>query len=148
MTKRRRKLAIGAGVAALSMLVLQQPAGAADTTAVKSGSIDFLAAGERPVHCEATVDAEHDTGNPDQPLLTWSIDSTPGSDCAGFFKITATYKDEGGTPRSVRYTTGESSFGGVDGAFSPTSVTLEIDYTACDPGLNDTCTLSVTASPK
>ncbi|MBV9950549.1 MAG: hypothetical protein JO291_01260, partial [Acidimicrobiia bacterium] len=64
------------------------------------------------------------------------------------FKITATYKDEGGTPRSVHYTSSTASFGGVDGAYSPTSVTLEIDYTACDPGVSDTCTLAVTASPK
>jgi hypothetical protein len=148
MAMGRRRLAIGAGLAALSLLVLQQPAGAADSVVVKSGSIDFSASGGRPVHCEATVDAEHDTGNPDQPLLTWSIDSTSGPDCAGFFKITATYKDEGGTPRSVRYTSSSASFGGVDGAFSPTSVTLEIDYTVCDPGLNETCTLAVTAAPK
>ncbi|MBV9950995.1 MAG: hypothetical protein JO291_03525, partial [Acidimicrobiia bacterium] len=74
----------------MSLLVLQQPAGAADNVVVKSGSIDFLASGGRPVHCEATVDAEHDTGNADSPLLSWSIDSTGGSDCAGFFKITAT----------------------------------------------------------
>jgi hypothetical protein len=33
-------------------------------------------------------------------------------------------------------------------ANSPTSVTLEIAYTACDPAQSNTCTLTLTASPK
>jgi hypothetical protein len=141
-------MAMAAGVAAMPLLLLHQPAQAAETVDVESGSLDFLTFDGRPVSCQGTVDAAHNTDNPDQPLLTWSTDSTAGSDCGAFFHIIATYKDENGTTRSVRYTAPATSFGGVDGAYSPTTVTLEIDYTQCDPEQSATCTLTLTASPK
>ena len=148
MAKRWQKMAMAAGLAAMPLLVFQQPAEAAETRAVVSGFLDFVTFGGAPVHCEGLVDATHNTDNPDQPLLTWSTEATSGSDCGAFFHITATYKDENGTTRMVRYTSPATSFGGVDGAYSPTSVTLEIDYAQCDPEQSSTCTLTVTASPK
>ncbi len=149
MPKRLRKLAMAAGLAVTPLLLLvQQPAGAAETVAVKSGFLEFIAFDGRSIRCDALVDAAHNTDDANAPVLSWSTESTGGSDCGGFFKIIATYKDEGGKSRSVRYTGSAPSFGGVDGAYSPTSVTLEIDFTACDPETNDACTLSLTASPK
>jgi hypothetical protein len=141
-------MAVAAAVAVTSFLLFQPPAGAAEHTAIESGYLDYLNFEGRPIRCEATVDAVHNTDDADAPLLTWSIDATGGEDCAGSYKVIATYKDENGRTRSVRYTATEPTFGGVDGAYTATSVTLEIDYTACHPEQNDTCTLTVTASPK
>jgi hypothetical protein len=148
MATRRRKAVLAAGVAAVPLVLLQQPAGAAETQAVKSGSLDFIAFDGRPIHCSALVDAVHDTDDAEQPLLSWSTEADTGPDCEGSFKIIATYEDVNGTGHQVRYTTTATSFGGVNGAFAPASVTLEIDYAQCDPELSTSCTLALTASPK
>jgi hypothetical protein len=148
MRKRRQKVALAAGLAAMPLLFLQQSASAAESTDIESGSLEFLTVGGSSVRCGAMVDATHDTDDADAPLLTWNTEAAESPECAGSFKIIATYGDANGTTRSVRYTASEPTFGGVDGAYSPTSVTLEIDYTQCDPGANASCTLTVTASPK
>ena len=118
-------------------------------TASDSGTLRFVKDDGFVTQCEGLLEAEHNTDNAEQPLLIYGTGlNGPTADCQGFFRITATYKDESGTTRKVRSVAGGTSFGSIEGAYSATSVSLTIDFTECDAEQSDSCSLTLTASPK
>jgi hypothetical protein len=62
--------------------------------------------------------------------------------------LTATYKDSAGVARTLNYSAGDLAGGSVTGAYSATSVSVDVHFRNCDPNRSASCDVTLTASPK
>jgi hypothetical protein len=149
--RRMAMAAAGLATAAAPLVLGQQPAGAAVTTANGGKTWVLVTSSGAFVECTATLSATHNTDDPNHPRLSFGTGF--GGQSAACFdietSITATYKDSEGVLRTVDFSLFAGPTGGnIDGAYTATSVRADFHYKDCDPNRNASCDVTVTASPK
>jgi hypothetical protein len=148
--RRAAMAAAGLMTAASPLLLGQQVAGAAVTSANDEDSLTFVTDSGQPLTCTTSVTAQHNTDNRNQPALTWSSGRS-GQGCFEnvFTALTVTYKDSEGVTRTLSYGTFDAGPSGtITGAYSATSVRSDVHFFNCDEGRSATCDITVVASPK
>jgi hypothetical protein len=143
--------AVGLAAAGAPFVLGQQVAGAAESVASDSGSLQFVTFSGATVECGAALTAIHDTDFPDQPELSWFTGLSGDGSCFEDFSTasTATYKDEGGTTRRSHFFAAGTASGNIQGAYDDTSVTTVFNFDNCDPEQSGgQCSITLTASPK
>jgi hypothetical protein len=140
--------AAGLVTAALPVLIDQQGAGAAVTTASQSKFLTYRRDGVSYT-CTVTLYATHNTDVEGHPRLevAFGLDGPP--DCANLLaSVTESFTDADGVSRTSAHSAGALIYGSVDGAVTNTSVTANILFLGCPSTPSSNCSLTLTASPK
>jgi hypothetical protein len=142
----------GLAAAAAPFVLGQQSVGAAPSTASDEDSLQFVTLSGATIQCNASMQATHDTDDPNQPELGWTM-GLGGSSTLCFENFTtlatATYKDVGGPTRRSQHFSPGLAAGTIQGAYTDTSVTTVFAFGNCDPAQSGgQCSITLTASPK
>jgi hypothetical protein len=142
--------AAGLATAATPFVLGHQAAGAAETSASDSETLQFVTFSGAELECTGFLTVVHDTDDGNQPALKWNLGLDGDDECRDAYTTdtTASYKDGQGTARTTNVFALGLSVGDVRGAYTNTSVTTVLRFDNCDPFHGLPCSMTLRASPK
>jgi hypothetical protein len=154
MKRRPRALCLTSAVllaAVTPLLIVQQPASAADNYADKQGQITFIDDFGQAYTCPLNNDTDHNTDNSNQPYT--HVDAFAGGQAPCYqgvdLTVTIHYKDKNGVARQASAEGSGNSLRLTEpNTYSAITTTVTAHYYSCDANASASCDLAVTVAPK